>query len=158
MSERFIIDDTGTLIDMQTRDAYDYVSDVSDLLNELNDENEQLKEEKEKWKSNCSSAVNENSILWNEISILREQGAEPSEAFQEFFLKLLKQSSERLKLQLYRDNEERVCNICKHHYLVNDDESEWGYYNSRCKKGHNYECARGVSLKYCEDFEKEVEE
>ena len=44
MSEkRFIIDDCGTLIDMQTKDNYDYVSDVCDLLNELHKENEQLK-------------------------------------------------------------------------------------------------------------------
>lgn len=39
---------------------------------------------------------------------------------------------------------------------VKDDEMKLGYYNSRCRKGH-YECAR-VSLKHCEDFEKELEE
>ena len=33
-NERFIIDDTGTLIDMVTRDTFDYVSDVVGLLNE----------------------------------------------------------------------------------------------------------------------------
>jgi len=33
MTERFIIDDAGTLIDMQTRNTYDYVSDVCPLLN-----------------------------------------------------------------------------------------------------------------------------
>ena len=38
MTERFIIDDAGTLIDMQTRDTYDYVSDVCSLLNELHEE------------------------------------------------------------------------------------------------------------------------
>ena len=54
---------------------------------ELKKENEQLQEEKEKWKSNCSLAVSENSILWNEISILREQGAEPSEAFNDYLNK-----------------------------------------------------------------------
>lgn len=70
----------------------------------------------------------------------------------------LHEENKQLKAQLYCDDEEGVCNVCKHHYLVKDDESELGYYNSRCKKGHNYECARGVSLKYCEDFEKEVEE
>ena len=64
----------------------------------------------------------------------------------------LKQENEQLKAQLYCDDEEGVCNICKHHYLVKDDETELGYYNSRCKKGH-YECAR-ISLKHCEDFEK----
>lgn len=66
----------------------------------------------------------------------------------------LAEENEQLKSQLYYDEEEGVCNICKHHYLIKDDESEFGYYNSRCKKGH-YECAR-VSLKYCEDFEKEL--
>lgn len=59
-------------------------------------------------------------------------------------------------LRLYCDDEEGVCNICKHHYLVKDDETELGYYTSRCRKGHS-ECAR-VSLKHCEDFEKELEE
>lgn len=66
----------------------------------------------------------------------------------------LYEENKRLKTQLYCDDEEGVCNTCKHHYLVKDDEAELGYYNSRCKKGH-YECAR-VSLKYCEDFEKEL--
>ncbi len=101
-NKRFIVDDCGTVIDMQTRDTFDYVLELVTLLNGLNDENEQL------------------------------------------------------KAQLYCDDEEGVCNICKHHYLVQNDEAELGYYNSRCRKGH-YECAR-VSLKYCEDFEKELEE
>ena len=43
MTERFMIDDAGTLIDMQTRNTYDYVSDVCGLLNELTEEKEQLK-------------------------------------------------------------------------------------------------------------------
>ena len=33
MTERFMLDDCGTLIDMYTRDTFDYVSDVCDLLN-----------------------------------------------------------------------------------------------------------------------------
>ena len=53
-------------------------------LNELSDKNEQLKKEKDDWKANCLSNVNENSILWNEIAIMREQGAEPSDAFEEY--------------------------------------------------------------------------
>ena len=39
-----LIDDCGTLIDMQTRDTFDYVSDVCELLNELNDENKTIKD------------------------------------------------------------------------------------------------------------------
>ena len=44
-NERFMVDDCGTLIDISTRDTFDYVSDTVDLLNRLNDENEQLKQE-----------------------------------------------------------------------------------------------------------------
>lgn len=66
----------------------------------------------------------------------------------------LNDENERLKAQLYCDDEEGICNHCKYHYLVKDDEIELGYYNSRCKKGH-YECAR-VSLKHCKDFERKV--
>ena len=65
-----------------------------------------------------------------------------------------KKENEQLKSQLYCNDEEGVCNICKHHYLIKNDETELGYYNSRCRKGH-YECAR-VPLKYCKDFEKEM--
>jgi hypothetical protein len=38
-----MIDDCGTLIDMNNRNTYDYVSDIVTLLNELNEENKQLK-------------------------------------------------------------------------------------------------------------------
>ena len=34
MSERYMIDDAGTLIDKETRDVYDYVSDVCPVLND----------------------------------------------------------------------------------------------------------------------------
>ena len=39
-----MLDDCGTLIDMQTRDTFDYVSDVCNLLNELVEENKKLQE------------------------------------------------------------------------------------------------------------------
>ena len=42
--KRFIVDDAGTLIDMETRNTYDYVGDVVDLLNGYDKENEQLKQ------------------------------------------------------------------------------------------------------------------
>jgi len=34
MTERYMVDDAGTLIDMQTRDTYDYVSEICPILNE----------------------------------------------------------------------------------------------------------------------------
>ena len=40
--KRFIIDDAGSLIDMHTRDTFDYVSDVCDLLNEQYETIQQL--------------------------------------------------------------------------------------------------------------------
>ena len=43
--KRFIVDDAGTLIDTQTRDTYDYVSDVCELLNRLHEINLQLNSE-----------------------------------------------------------------------------------------------------------------
>jgi len=44
MTDRFIIDDCGTLIDIETRNTYDYVSDVCPVLNELVTENKQIKD------------------------------------------------------------------------------------------------------------------
>ena len=37
-NERFMVDDTGTLIDIETRNNYDYVSVVLPLLNDLTNE------------------------------------------------------------------------------------------------------------------------
>lgn len=45
MTKRFIVDDAGTLIDTQTRDTYDYVSEVCELLNRLHEINLQLNSE-----------------------------------------------------------------------------------------------------------------
>lgn len=44
MTGRFMVDDCGTLIDMHTRDTFDYVSDVCSLLNEQHETIEQLKQ------------------------------------------------------------------------------------------------------------------
>lgn len=43
MTKRFMVDDCDTLIDMQTRDTFDYVSEVCELLNELYEENQNLR-------------------------------------------------------------------------------------------------------------------
>ena len=47
MTERFIIDDAGTLIDIETRNTYDYVSEICPILNELDSENKTLKQQLE---------------------------------------------------------------------------------------------------------------
>ena len=43
--KRFMIDDCGTLIDMHTRDTFDYVSDVCELLNEQHETIERLQKD-----------------------------------------------------------------------------------------------------------------
>jgi len=53
---------------------------IGEVLDKLNE----LYEEKEDWKNKCLNNASENSILWNEISILMKQGAEPSDAFQQY--------------------------------------------------------------------------
>jgi len=70
-------EDYFTVGDDEKGEEYDTPFKIVDVLNELNDE-------KEDWKNNCLKSVSENSILWNEISILREQGAEPSDAFKKY--------------------------------------------------------------------------
>lgn len=47
MTGKWIVDDAGTLINMVTRNHYDYVEEVVDVLNKLSEENEKLKEELE---------------------------------------------------------------------------------------------------------------
>ena len=139
-------------------------SEICNELNALNDENEQLRHDatiliqsnqdyrKENEQLKQRNKRLEEKIQRERISFMKTHERWSKEA--ENKIKELSEENERLKSQLYCDEEEGVCNICKHHYLVKDDEAELGYYNSRCKKGH-YECAR-VSLKYCEDFEKEL--
>lgn len=43
MSEKWIVDDAGTLINMETRENYDCMEEVVDVLNKLSEENERLK-------------------------------------------------------------------------------------------------------------------
>ena len=62
-------------------------------------------------------------------------------------LNALHEENQQLKAQLYTDDE-GVCNICKHQYLVGDNN---GYYIAKCKKGHE-ECSK-ENVKHCEDFE-----
>ena len=129
------------LVDNENKTFYFIVDSIANVelfverLNKLHSRNKRLEEK----------------IQRERISFMKTHERWSKEA--ENKIKELSKENERLKSQLYCDEEGGVCNICKHHYLVKDDETEFGY-NSRCKKGH-YECAR-VSLKYCKDFEKEL--
>ena len=44
MTEKWIVDDAGTLINMSTRKHYDYMEEVVDVLNKLSEENGKLKQ------------------------------------------------------------------------------------------------------------------
>lgn len=59
MTEVWIVDDCGTLINMQTRDTFDYVSDVCNLLNEKEKRIKQLKKEN----NDFDDAINEISNI-----------------------------------------------------------------------------------------------
>ena len=106
MTERFIVDDCGTLIDMQTRDTFDYVSDVCSLLNEQHETIQRLQE-------------NINELL----SVNVEEELEKEN-------KQLKQSNERLLKML--DN---VANYMQkqNKYMPIDDFVEW--WNGIATKG-----------------------
>ena len=143
-------------------------------LNRLTEENEQLKQknqllyedidflkrfiEKRGFKAKLESDKKMTKKRFWILNVLTENsGIKDRDKLLSFdeivdLLNNLSEENEQLRSQLYCDDEEGSCNICKHHFLVKDDETELGYYNSRCKKGH-YECAR-ISLKHCEDFEK----
>ena len=91
MAERFIVDDAGTLIDILTRDTYDYVSDVCPVCNklwsqterfakhnsELEKENEQLKHSinrmREEHCSEVKKLIEEYNSLDDELSKENEQ-------------------------------------------------------------------------------------
>ena len=60
----------------------------------------------------------------------------------------LHEENQQLKAQLYCDNNEGICNICQHQYLVGNNT---GYYIAKCKKGHE-KCSK-ETVKHCEDFE-----
>lgn len=146
MTKRFEIDVEGTTQENALFKADEFICYADDVetiiekLNELNNENEYLIKKR-------GELETKNVILKGENEELKERISELDETC----IKLQKEN-EQLKAQLYCDDEEGVCSICKYHYLVIDDEAELEWYNSRCTKGH-YECGK-VCLKKCEDFEK----
>lgn len=79
MTERYIIDDAGTLIDIETRNTYDYVNEVCELLNGYDKVNENLSkvlvhetEMHRKWKNECANEIQENNRIKNTIREMYE--------------------------------------------------------------------------------------
>ena len=73
MSERFIVDTAGTLIDMETRNTYDYVGDVVDLLNELAEGNEELRTKNNAYIQDVEAYREENTHLKLKNEKLKEE-------------------------------------------------------------------------------------
>ena len=74
----------GFMQNDNANDIWGVLNSRERIFEQLRNENNQLLKEKEDWKGTCITASNENSILWNEIHILMEQGAEPSQSFKEY--------------------------------------------------------------------------
>lgn len=68
MTERYIIDDAGTLIDIETRNTYDYVSDVCPLMNELSNEIKENEDIIDKQSDRIITLANENTKIKNTIT------------------------------------------------------------------------------------------
>ena len=66
---------------------------------------------------------------------------------------LLEKENEQLKAQLYCEDEDGVCHICKYRYLISDGNS---YYIAKCQKGYE-ECSMS-GRKYCDDFNLKIED
>lgn len=83
MTEKWIVDDAGTLINMSTRNHYDYMEEVVDVLNKLSEENEQLKQQLKK----------DNDVLDNTKQKLRDREKAFGELFKDY-IDALKQKDE----------------------------------------------------------------
>ena len=86
MTERFMVDDCGTLIDMTNRNTYDYVSDVCGLLNELHEENQKCKEYNGILYANHTKTDRE---LIKQISELKQEN-EQLKSLNKYLIELLK--------------------------------------------------------------------
>ena len=71
--KRFIVDDAGTLIDIETRDMYDIVEEVVDLLNKFEDiTNQYYKHIKELEKENKQLQKDATTLVYSNIDYRKE--------------------------------------------------------------------------------------
>lgn len=69
---KWMVDTCGTLIDITTRNTYDYVSDVCPILNQKEEEIERLKEEKEQLKTLNRAKDLQISGVFKELNYLQD--------------------------------------------------------------------------------------
>lgn len=75
-NKRFIVDTCGTLIDMETRDSFDYVSEVVDLLNKLVNEINTYSEGNQLLKMSFDECRKENEQLKKELNYIQNSISE----------------------------------------------------------------------------------
>lgn len=75
IKKQFMVDDAGSLIDMQTGKYYDYVSEVVDLLNEFSCKNEELKKENYELRDGLDFYKEQNAYLSEQINELKQENA-----------------------------------------------------------------------------------
>ena len=128
-NERFIVDTAGTLIDMETRNTYDYVSEVVGLLNGYDKENEQLKKQREELFIRERVTKNE----W----------------------RTLKKENKKQLTALKNLCEVEICEICEHQQYLTYETQDCIEYDSRCKKGFKEYNGKfyGIETLECDDFE-----
>jgi len=83
-----MIDDAGTLVDMVTRNTYDYVSEVLPLLNEQNNAINELINSEKYWEKKATQRINE-----------------------------ITKENEQLKQYIYDNLDEDICDVCSYQYL-----------------------------------------
>lgn len=73
MSERFIVDTVGSVVDVVNRDFYDYASDLVPLLNGLVDEVERLQYFESLYREQNLRLIKENGGLKHQVNYLEDR-------------------------------------------------------------------------------------
>lgn len=104
-----MIDDAGTLIDMETRNTYDIVEEVCPILNEQNKHIITLEGQLRTYDKGCHEIYKDKCQLENKITELENLIKDKNEIQQETLNKLLKTQKEnqtiRNTIQTMMDNE-----------------------------------------------------
>ena len=126
MTERFIVDTAGTLIDIETRDTFDIVEEVCPLLNEKEETITRLKKDFDSCSHNWA-------LMYDEAKNKVEE---------------LSKENEQLKQYIYDNLDEDICDVCSYQYLEKSKMDK--YYVAKCKKGYD-NCSKGTVI-HCKDF------
>ena len=149
----------GFIRDNLTNEVIDSETLTVKLLNDLSEENIHLKKENVYLNKKNDNLVNMIARVQCRADTIKEKNKQLEKYFdipiddgKSMSIKELLEEYNKLKAQLYCDDDEGVCIICKHHYVEKGNV----FYISKCEKGHE-ECSK-EDLRHCKDFEvKELE-